>query len=220
MSRRRSDPKTRQTLLVDIAARLLSEEGPQALSARRIASEVGTSTMALYTHFNGMRGLARAMVHEGFARLEGHFARVGRSDDPVADLCLYGRAYRYNALANPHLYAVMFGSSSLAGFSLGEDDRQHGRYTLVGVVECATRCIESGRFRSADPDLVAHQMWCAVHGLVVLELGGYLIEPFDAERCLEAQLIGLMVGVGDTLEAATRSVAASGRRLLEEVAEA
>ncbi|SOB85587.1 TetR/AcrR family transcriptional regulator [Streptomyces sp. 1331.2] len=216
MSPRRSDPSARPTL-VDIAARLLAEEGPQALSARRIASEVGTSTMALYTHFNGMRGLVRAMVHEGFTRLQHYFTRVEFSDDPVSDLALLGRAYRCNALANPHLYAVMFGGSSLAGFSLDEEDRQYGRYTLAGVAECAARCIEAGRFHAQDAELVAHQMWSAVHGLVVLELGGYLTEPWDADRLLEAQLVGLMVGVGDVRESAAGSVAESARRLREDL---
>lgn len=216
MSPRRPDPGARPAL-VDIAARLLAEEGPQALSARRIASEIGTSTMALYTHFNGMRGLVRAMVHEGFTRLQHYFTLVEFSDDPVNDLALLGRAYRCNALANPHLYAVMFGGSSLAGFSLGEEDRQYGRYTLAGVAECAARCIEAGRFRAEDAELVAHQMWSAVHGLVVLELGDYLTEPCTADRLLEAQLVGLMVAAGDTLEAAVASVAASAERLWEEV---
>ncbi|MFG2905106.1 TetR/AcrR family transcriptional regulator [Kitasatospora sp. NPDC048286] len=216
MSPRHTDPSTRPAL-VDIAARLLAEEGPQALSARRIASEIGASTMALYTHFNGMRGLVRAMVHEGFARLQHYFTLVEFSDDPVSDLALLGRAYRLNALANPHLYAVMFGGSSLAGFSLGEEDRQYGRYTLAGVAECAARCIEAGRFRAADADLVAHQMWSAVHGLVVLELGDYLTEPWNADSLLEAQLVGLMVAVGDTREAAVSSVSASAERLREEV---
>ncbi|MGW7444567.1 TetR/AcrR family transcriptional regulator [Kitasatospora sp. NPDC054795] len=216
MSPRRTDPGARPAL-VDIAARLLAEEGPQALSARRIASESGTSTMALYTHFNGMRGLVRAMVHEGFTRLQHYFTLVEFSDDPVSDLALLGRAYRCNALANPHLYAVMFGGSSLAGFSLGEEDRQYGRYTLAGVAECAARCIEAGRFRSEDAELVAHQMWSAVHGLVVLELGDYLTEPCDADRLLEAQLVGLMVAAGDLLEAAVASVASSVERLWEEV---
>ncbi|MEU1287179.1 TetR/AcrR family transcriptional regulator [Kitasatospora sp. NPDC005856] len=216
MSPRRPDPGARPAL-VDIAARLLAEEGPQALSARRIASEIGTSTMALYTHFNGMRGLVRAMVHEGFTRLQHYFTLVEFSDDPVSDLALLGRAYRCNALDNPHLYAVMFGGSSLAGFSLGEEDRQYGRYTLAGVAECAARCIEAGRFRAEDAELVAHQMWSAVHGLVVLELGDYLTEPCPADRLLEAQLVGLMVAAGDTLEAAVASVTASAERLWEEV---
>ncbi|WP_238598152.1 TetR/AcrR family transcriptional regulator [Saccharothrix sp. ALI-22-I] len=49
VSPRRSDPRAR-TALIDIAARLLAAEGPQALSTRRIAADAGSSTMAVYTH--------------------------------------------------------------------------------------------------------------------------------------------------------------------------
>ncbi|ONI89798.1 TetR family transcriptional regulator [Saccharothrix sp. ALI-22-I] len=216
MSPRRSDPHARSAL-IEIAARLLAERGPQALSTRGLAAEAGSSTMAVYTHFGGMRGLVREMVHEGFARLHQHMTSVAHTDDPVADMALLGRAYRANALANPHLYGVMFGGSMLAGFSLSEDDRQHGRYTLLTVVEYAQRCIAAGRFRQGDPELVAHQMWTATHGLVTLELGGYLIEPWSAQRCFEAQLIGLLVSAGDDVEQATRSVETSATRPLSPV---
>ena len=211
MSPRRADPSARPAL-IDIAARLLAEKGPQALSARQIATAAGTSTMAVYTHFGGMSGLVREIVHEGFSRLQDHMTRVEQTTDPVADMATIGRAYRHNAKANPHLYAVMFGGSKLAGFSLTEQDRHHGRYTLVNVVTCAERCIAAQRFRPGDPELIAHQMWNATHGLVLLELGEYLTAPCDADRCFEAQLIGLMVGAGDTLEAATESVARSAAR--------
>lgn len=174
--------------------------------------------MAIYTRFGGMNGLVREIVYEGFSRLQGYLTRVERTADPVADMALLGRAYRHNAVANPHLYAVMFGGSSLGGFSLSEEDRQHGRFTLHNVVECVARCTEAGRFRPADAELVAHQMWSAIHGLVTLELGGYLIDPYDADRCFEAQLTGLMVGAGDDPQAAARSVAVSRARLRSEVA--
>jgi AcrR family transcriptional regulator len=215
VSPRRSDPKTRDAL-VDIGARLLSLEGPDALSTRRIAAEAGTSTMAVYTHFGGMNGLVREMVYEGFRRLRDEFARVTVTDDPVADAATYGRAYRRNALANPHLYPIMFGGTRLAGFELTEEDRQHGRYNLLDVVECVGRCIEVKRFRTADTGLVVHQMWLAIHGLVSLELGDYLIAPWTADACLEAQLVGLMIGAGDTERAATHSVAVSARRFAAE----
>lgn len=219
VSPRRADPNIRPTL-IEVAARLLAEEGPDALSTRRIATAAGTSTMAVYTHFSGMSGLVRAMVYEGFARLAQHLARVEETSDPVADMALIGRAYRHNAQQNAHLYAAMFGGSSLAGFSLTEEDRQHGRYNLAGVVQCAGRCIESGRFRPADAAMVAHQMWLATHGLVNLELGDYLIEPWTADACFEAQLVGLMVGAGDTLEAATSSVELSAKRFAAEFGDA
>ncbi|MBM7774525.1 AcrR family transcriptional regulator [Actinokineospora baliensis] len=211
MSPRRSDPNTRAAL-VEITARLLAENGPRALSARRIAAEAGTSTMAVYTHFGGMRGLIREIVHEGFSRLQDHLRQIATTDDPVVDMAALGRAYRHNAVANPHLYAIMFGAASHAGFSLSRQDRQHGRYTLANVVACAGRCIAVGRFREGDAELVAHQMWIATHGLVTLELGGYLVEPHDADRCFEAQLVALMVSAGDGVDTAAASVARSAGR--------
>ncbi|KOX24121.1 TetR/AcrR family transcriptional regulator [Nocardiopsis sp. NRRL B-16309] len=212
MSPRKSDPRLR-SLLIDTAARLLTTEGPRALSTRRIAQEAGSSTMAVYTHFDGMGGLVHAMVREGFTRLEEHLTSVRPTADPVCDLALLGRAFRHNAAHNAHLYTVMFGGCSLAGFSLSEDDRQHGRYTLRNVTDCVRRCVGSRRFRAAEPELVAHRLWCAVHGLTTLELGSYLIPPYDADRCFEDQLVSLMVGCGDTPEAARASVGASAQRL-------
>ena len=173
--------------------------------------------MAVYTHFGSMTGLVREIVHEGFGRLQQCFSRVVFSADPVADMALLGRAYRHNAVTNPNLYAVMFGGVSLAGFSLTEQDRRHGRYTLVTVTECASRCIAAGRFRSTDPELVARQMWMAIHGLTTLELGGYLTDPWQADRCFEPQITGLMIAMGDTPPAATRSVEISLARFRPEV---
>ena len=218
VSPRRANPEARPAL-IDVAARLLAESGPHALSARRIAAEVGSSTMAVYTHFGGMGGLVREMVHEGFARLQRYMTSVSATDDPVADMALLGRAYRHNAMMNPHLYAVMFGASSLAGFSVDDRDRQYGRYTLVNVVECARRCIAAGRFRAAPTELVAHQMWSGTHGHVTLELGGYLVDPWPADHYFDVQLTGLMVSAGDTFDAAGRSVSASLSRLKNEVSD-
>jgi AcrR family transcriptional regulator len=217
MSPRRRDPATRSEL-IHVAARLLAEEGPESMSTRRIATEAGTSTMAVYTHFGSMSGLVREIVHEGFGRLAANFERVRWSDDPVADLALFGRAYRYTAVTNPHLYAVMFGGLSLAGFALTEDDRQYGRFTLVRVVEGAARSIAAGRFSVEDEALAAHHMWLGTHGLVTLEIGDYLVDPCDADRCFETQLITLMVGQGDSIDAATESVRRSADRFPHEIA--
>jgi len=182
------------------------------MSSRRIAKKAGTSTMAVYTHFGSMSGLVREMVHEGFGRLAAAFDRIEWSDDAIADLALIGRIYRSTAVANAHLYSVMFGDRTLAGFELSEEDRQYGRFNLIPVVETTARCIQSGRFRDEDALLVAHHMWLAMHGGVTLELGGYLIDPCDADTCFESQTVSLMVGAGDTLEAAQASVRESAER--------
>jgi AcrR family transcriptional regulator len=211
VSPRRADPRT-PAALVEAAAWILTEEGPAAFSARRLAAVAGTSTMAVYTHFGSMDDLVRAMVHEGFARLHRQMIRIGATDDPVADVVTLGCAYRGNAVDNPHLYAVMFGGSSLGGFSLTDADRQHGRYTLEVLVDAVGNCMAAGRFRPADAQLLGHQMWIALHGLVTLELGSYLIDPYDADACFEAQVTGLMLSAGDSATATARSVGRAHQR--------
>lgn len=209
MSPRRADPAQRAQL-IETAAGLLAAEGPAALTTRRLAAAVGSSTMAVYTHFGGMDDLVRAMVHEGFARLSARMREVGPCADPVADVAALGVAYRRNALENASLYAVMFGCAALGGYSLTDEDRQYGRFTLEILVEAVRRCIEAGRFRPGDPQVAAHQMWIALHGLVSLELGGYLVAPYDADGCFHEQLRALMIGAGDEPQLAERSIAVPG----------
>jgi AcrR family transcriptional regulator len=211
VSPRQADPELRARL-IEAAARILAEQGPLALSTRRLAAAVGTSTMAVYTYFGGMDDLVRIMVHEGFERLSERMQAVRPSADPVADVAALGAAYRANAHDHQHLYTVMFGGSSLGGFALTDEDRQFGRYTLGDLVGAVSRCMDEGRFRPGDPYLVAHQMWIALHGLVTLELGGYLIEPYDADTCFDSQVRSLMVGAGDDIEAAGTSLDAARER--------
>jgi AcrR family transcriptional regulator len=211
VSPRRQNPDNRTTL-IDAAAMLVAEGGPHSLSARRLAKEAGTSTMAVYTYFGSMSAIVREIVHDGFARLQRLFDLVEPTDDPVADMALLGRVYRHNAITNRHVFEVMFGGSSLAGFALTEEDRQHGRYTLATVIECAHRCAAAGRFRPEDPVLKAHHMWLGVHGTVLLDLGGYLVTPYDASLCFESQLVSLMIGSGDDPVSAAKSVTDSGSR--------
>jgi hypothetical protein len=88
------------------------------------------------------------------------------------------------------------------------------RYMLEILVKAVARCMAAGRFRSGDAELVANQMWIAVHGLVTLELGGYLIEPYDADVCFDAQVCGLLTGAGDEVNAAVGSIADARERTL------
>ena len=56
---------------------------------------------------------------------------------------------------------------------------------------------------------MAHHMWLGVHGTVLLDLGGYLVPPYDVSLCFESQLVALMIGAGDDPVSAAASVTAS-----------
>ncbi len=199
MTEQTAEPEIRQRLL-DSAARVLSEEGSSALSARRLAREAGTSTMAVYTYFGGMPGLVRAVAEEGFARLAEHLAAVPRTEDSLEDLRGLGAAYRQSALANPHLYSVMFGSlapDKPAAPGESGAEAEIGRYTFDVLIEGVERIIDDAIVSAgSDAEHIAAQFWTAIHGYVMLELAGYHRESEgDTETVLWPMLTNLVMGL-------------------------
>jgi AcrR family transcriptional regulator len=158
-------------LVLDAASRLLEAEGPDALTMRRIAGEVGCSTSVLYTMFGGKAGVAEGLWREGFERLRGAMERV-TDDDPLGRLAALGRVYRENALANRAYYAIMF-QRPIPGFRPSPEAYAESLQPLRILVDAAADCIRAGVFRDADPARVAGVLWAAAHGAVSLELAGY-----------------------------------------------
>jgi len=206
VTERRADPAVRVRLL-EGAARLLAEEGPSALTLRRVATEADTSTMSVYTHFGSMPDLADAVVTEGFSRLAALLAEVPRTDDAITDLAGLGRAYLVNARRNPHLYAVMFGTASLGRYRPRvADERDRGRHTFDEIVETSRRAVEQRRLRPSEPLAIASQLWTAMHGYVMLDVGGYFGED-GVERVLVPMFVSLLSGLGADPDAARASIA-------------
>ena len=159
--------------LVDEAARLLAEEGPEALSLRRLAAVVGVSTMPVYTLFGDKHGLLAAMHREGFRRLGDTLQAVPRTADPLADLGQLGQAYRNAALASPHLYDLMFGRP-VRGFSPDDEGRAAAEAAYRPLVEAVARCQQVGVLTGGEPERVALHLWTVAHGMVSLELNEQL----------------------------------------------
>jgi AcrR family transcriptional regulator len=174
--------------LLDRAGELLSSEGPEALSLRRLAADVGTSTTAVYSLFGGKPALVRELYVAAFQRFGARLAAVAPTGEPAEDLVQLGLAYRTAALAEPHLYLIMF-TKAVAGF---EPDHEVAVQVLGPLVEVG---------RSAglpDPETAAMTVWGLVHGLVSLELNGNLTDAGQVERVLRAGLAGFSVSVAAT----------------------
>jgi AcrR family transcriptional regulator len=206
MSPKVADPEVRSAL-IEAAARLLASEGPSALSTRRLAGEVGTSTMAVYTHFGGMDELHRAVTREGFQRLMDYLESVPRTRDPVADLCALGWAYCFNAIANPHLYRAIFLEAPI-----DEAEGAIGRPTFEQLIATVARCIEAGRFQAKDPESLAIQLWTAAHGMICAVLAGALSIEQITEH-FSAMARNLYVGFGDDPKRAQRSISRARERM-------
>jgi AcrR family transcriptional regulator len=200
-----SGPGTR-SLLIEAGARLLAEHGPDALTTRRLAGEIGASTMAVYTHFGSMDDLRRAIRDAGYAQLERVWGAVSRTRDPVADLTVSGTSYVVFALANPNLYRAMF-------FDMPSRDPHVPPPDVAGTgVDFVRHCMHAGRFDEADPWSVMWQLWAATHGVVAGSLAG-MIAPGEIEERLRALGVTMYVGFGDERRAAERSIARARRRI-------
>ncbi len=177
----------------------------EPVTLRSVVAGTGVSTMAVYTHFDGMPGLWRAVRQEGFSRLAAELAAVRPSRDPVRDLVAYGVAYTANALAHPDLYRVMFD----AGFDLEDPEAAAEPFSVL--VACAVRAREADRFSAdADPEAVAARFWVFGHGLAMLVLTGVL--PRSAlDDHVQDTATALFVAAGDEPERCRRSVRAGWR---------
>lgn len=210
MARVSSRRDTREELLA-AGFRLLEEEGPPALQARRLTAEIGASTMAVYTHFGGMPGLIDAMVREGLRRFAAHVRRSPSTDDAMADLIAAGLAYGEFALTNSQLYRLMFG--------LGEATRSRGAMPDAAstwkmdegvdafsvLLEAVKRVIEAGEIRAQDPREAAVQILSVTHGYLMLAIGGFIEE--ELQGLMAPLAVNLMVGLGADRERTERSLA-------------
>ncbi|OQO92543.1 hypothetical protein B1813_10190 [Saccharomonospora piscinae] len=215
-----STPKQR---LVDAAIRLLAAGGPEAVQARRVAAEVGASSMAVYTHFGGMPDLVDAVVREGFERLDRRLAAVSRSDDALCDAVTLGLAYRAEALENSQLYRLMFGITAVSASRRGQrtdllgtgspTELEEGRRAFGHLVAAVERLAASGRGTVPEPSAAAAQLWSAVHGYVLLEIAGFFgDEGHGVEQVLLPLAVNLAAGLGDDRAAAEESARRALRR--------
>lgn len=178
MARPKVHDEALRVRLLDEAGRLLSAEGPAALSLRRLATDVGTSTTAVYSLFGGKSALVRAVFLEAFRRFGARLDAVPLADNPLEHLLNLGIAYRDSALADPHLYAIMFGPV-IPEFEPEPEDKAVALATMNPLIAAVRAVASAGLLVDAAPETVAIALWAHAHGMVSLELGGSMPDGFD-----------------------------------------
>lgn len=198
MSPRPRDPALRASLLTT-AAQLLAEEGPAALSTRRLARDLGVSTAAVYTYFGSVEQLRHEVRLDGFARLRSRLDSLDTAADPVAALAETVLAFFEFGVDLPHLYRAMF-------IDRPPEDDDAGATTFERLKAIIGRGVESGRFAAVTADQVevcAAQVWSTPHGMVTMVLGGSL--PVPAARAVLTDMVGrLAIGYGDDCQTSVR----------------
>jgi AcrR family transcriptional regulator len=185
-----------EATLLDAASELLEQEGPEALSIRRIAAAAGVAPMGVYNHFASKSGIIEALFIQGFDRLGEAMVSLGAIEDPLEALREGGRRYRSLALAHPMAYQVMF-LRAVPGFEPSDEALAAAARAFDGLVAAVRRAMQAGVLRKGDPAVTSQMIWASIHGWVSLELCGIGFvedQARGAELLCDSMLGGLRHG--------------------------
>jgi AcrR family transcriptional regulator len=167
-------PSTRRAQIVAAARRLLEEEGPEALSMRNVAAEIGIRAPSLYEHVADKRALESAIIAAGLNEQGVAFREALAADDAGDPLAAIAEAWRRWARAHPHLYALIYARDLDRSDPAVADAELAAGAPLREIV---------------DGDLVtARVIWAFAHGMVNLELTDRFPPGTDVEALWERGL--------------------------------
>ena len=187
--------------LIEAALEIIEEQGPQALTIRKVAQRAGVSHAAPYRHFPDKDYLILSVVERGFELLDQSMerARAAAGDDPLAQFAASGEAYIDFALSCPAYYRVMFSGDLLN--SKGHEALRHtSTAALRRMVEDMETCQQLGILRPGDPVLQATSIISTVHGFVSLANDNRLAhlsgEDFDLGEVKDFVMSSIFEGLG------------------------
>jgi len=96
-----------RTHLVEVAAHLLREQGPAAVTTRAVAQAAGTQPPIIYRLFGDKEGLLDAVAEHVFATYVAGKALAEDSSDPIADLRAGWDTHIGFGLANAALFGLL-----------------------------------------------------------------------------------------------------------------
>lgn len=175
--------------LCEAAERLFAEKGPEAVTMRQLAAELGVSPMTPYRYFQDKEDILAAVRTNGFNRFaEALEQAYGSVEGARAKGTAVGEAYLKFAFEHPQTYKAMFDMNQpheenypdLVAAAL------RSRQTMTGYVK---NLVAEGVL-AGDPDEIGRMFWAAAHGAVVLELAGKI--PAGSARTLHRHLNGAL----------------------------
>jgi AcrR family transcriptional regulator len=175
--RRERERSTRRRLIVSTARKLAEAEGWDAVTSRRLSTEIEYSQPVLYKHFTGMEQIADAIAVDGFGELADviRAARSGAAEAGDA-LALVAHAYLDFARDNPAVYDAMFARATTLRFAAQDTPQQ----LTAAFAELRQSVGLVGD--EQDADALTEVFWAALHGLVTLSRTGRLRPGYDSDR--------------------------------------
>ncbi|WP_298196353.1 TetR/AcrR family transcriptional regulator [Novosphingobium sp.] len=161
-----------RSALLCAALALLEDEGPNALSLRRLARTVGVSPMAPYHHFADREALLAAVATLGFERLQERKLETERAHASAREaLAIGAAAYVRFILDNPNLYRLMKGPV-FADRTLYPDLQRAAAAPARTLLTVLGRLQAEHAPALPPAEEAAQMLWGLAHGIGTLALDG------------------------------------------------
>ena len=188
------DARTAAALL-EAAESVVQSDGVDALSVRRVADEVGTSTRAVYSLFGSKQGLLTALGTRAFELIGAGVDRLPVTDDPARDLVAVGAGvFRDFAIEHPAMFGIAVQRAAGAA-ELADTFRPARLDALRGLEVRVQRLAQTGLLDGRSVPEAACQFHALCEGLAALELRG--VFPYrEGARIWHDALVALVTGFG------------------------
>jgi len=139
---------------------------------RSVASEVGTTTRAVYSVFGSKDGLVDALAQRAFELLQARMDELPETDDPVGDLVEAGAsAFRGFVLGHPSLFRIAF-QRVVPGLRAGPELTEARRGALARLEARIQRVKDAGFLGRKSVRQAALEFNAMCEGLANAELRG------------------------------------------------
>ena len=157
--------------LIEEGIKIISKEGVEQLSLRRVAAKCGVSHAAPYSHFKNKEELITAMQHyidnQFFDILVDTIKSYSKEEDLYL-LILMGKTFILFFLHNPHYYQFLFFHSS-AKFYLDLEGNDEGNYPPWALFKStATRVLRKLQLPDSKIEDKIITYWSIVKGVTSL----------------------------------------------------
>jgi AcrR family transcriptional regulator len=175
--RRTRERAARRQLITTTARKLAETEGWDAVTTRRLSTEIEYSQPVLYKHFPSMDGVVASVAVQGFAELaESLSAARSRATDGRDALARVAHAFIGFGNDNPALFDAMFTRATTLRFADPQTPAELN--AAFAELRAAVDLIAGAR----DTDTLTEVVWAALHGLVTLDRAGRLRPEYRAAR--------------------------------------
>lgn len=148
---------------------IVTEEGWQALSIRKIAEAIEYSVPVIYDHFANKEAILHELTKQGFQILNQELLKAKkRSTSPEKQIEAMAYSYWEFAFDHKAYYQVMYGLGMPSCETISQI-HELGTFTEL-VMQSIKDLIASGKNPNTDAFLKLHTFWSMLHGLISINM--------------------------------------------------